>query len=280
MSNKTAHHDELAPNNESNLSIQTYKLSYSNFLLGIEELSKFFYGGQIYKTKINNDSSSFFLHEWKLNHDSYEGYLSHPPFLQRVFKNNNKNSEESDQDECWDDYEDENVIVEDPDIVANTLCRDENLSDYEDIEWSFSIAYSHVWSMPILYFQVCQNDGTFMTRKHVLKIINDTQQQNYDDDNSNSSVHGVKDDEMGNDTDGQWNFISQEEHPITGRPSYFFHPCQTACRMQLIYPNKEMMSSNPGKWILTWMSMILPSAGFRILPQMIQAFNDNSIHTG
>ena len=134
-----------------------------------------------------------------------------------------------------------------------------------------------------------------MTRKQVLNVLNTTcnnttrrrQNNHVNGDNSNSidddDDDDVPKDEMRNnninidDEEQQWNFISQEEHPITGRPSYFFHPCQTACRMQLIYPDKEILNRNPGKWILTWLSMILPSAGFRIQPQCIEQFDNINV---
>jgi hypothetical protein len=85
--------------------------------------------------------------------------------------------------------------------------------------------------------------------------------------------------EFGNDYPSDTSeFVSQEEHPITGLPSFFLHPCQSAQRLHLLtIATKDRIKISKGLkeesklddftknsvlWI--WMSMILPAVGYSI----------------
>ncbi len=132
--------------------------------------------------------------------------------------------------------------------------------------------YSRVWSMPILYFNVQYTDGAFLTRKQILNLLTKEERGG----NKNFKFKG-KHEQITSLEDAGWDFISQDEHPITGVPAFFFHPCQTGNRMNLIYSDKgNSIAKTPGKWILTWMSMILPAAGFKIAPTLFQEIFEGS----
>lgn len=238
--------------------LQNYKLSKEDFVKGAQQLSEILAN---YTTiqRSNHGSistSSLFLHAWELRVDSYgDTYLQHPPVVQRLHTKNIV--KDDDINEEWIEFEDDSIQIKDPDIIK-TLPIEDDFS-CEDFELNLTVVYSHVWAMPVLYFQVYKNDGKFLSREEVLKVLNLTTSKEEND--SMDGRRTKKDDE-------QWNFVSQEEHPITGRPAYFFHPCQTSSRMQLVFPDKDIMTSNPCKWISTWLSLILPAAGFRISPQL------------
>eukprot|EP00978_Attheya_sp_CCMP212_P037858 scaffold182159_cov31-Attheya_sp.AAC.1 len=71
------------------------------------------------------------------------------------------------------------------------------------------------------------------------------------------------------DVKDSWEFISQDEHPITGEPSFFLHPCQTSARLAKLQNNSSNPDANdsavvPGTLLLSWLSMILPAVRSRI----------------
>jgi hypothetical protein len=158
-------------------------------------------------------------------------YLYHPPVL--IFPNNKDHSHRvvesitSDEDEQLDSELDESAVLN-------------NNSTVDFTEWSFSVVFHEVWRVPTLYFDVNGSDGTPINREEVVRLVSDdsmTEEQS-------------------------WDFISQEEHPMTGSPSFFLHQCQTVAKMELLLL-QEQHNLCP---LLSWMSMILPSVGCSINP--------------
>ena len=172
--------------------------------------------------------------------------------------------------------------------------------DVEITEWSFSIVFHELWRVPTLYFQCCHIDGTPLLRQEVLKILfNISSTLTSSGSLEHDSLTNKIDDPgaLGGDaaeimmTEEQtWEFVSQEEHPMTGMPCYFLHPCQTAVRMELLlhshqqqghsnHENRQQkynwkrgnhydhkaFTVNPRECpLLSWMSMILPVVGCKI----------------
>ena len=236
----------------------TERLSQSSFNEGIKVLADLF---QSYN--LDDDTHKGILHKWKMKQVTFpqmNRYLYHPPFFQRIIycEKNDVTQNDNSGDIESEHYNDNIMGIEDNAVVS--INNNEQLEKYHDIEWSFSIVYSSVWSVPVLYFQVQFSTGVLMTRDEVLKILQrQPGTKKYDNDVN-----------FDNNDDG-WNFVSQEEHPITGVPAFFLHPCQSANRMNLLYKeNQHEVRSNPGKWILSWMSMILPSVGFQLSPKLFQ----------
>jgi ubiquitin-like-conjugating enzyme ATG10 len=194
------------------------------------------------------------------------------------------------------DYEDQHVMIEEEIIIQDADCYSSPIQQHQnqqqhqqhqqhdvhssiiDVQWTFSIVYSHVWSVPVLYFQLQYANGILLNRKQVMDVLKfrDHDMNNNDATTSNrSSTIQTNNDNNSNSKDG-WNFVSQEEHPITGVPTFFLHPCQTSTRMDLVHDTFNGSSSsrnsnvydddNPAQWILTWMSMLLPTVGFKIPP--------------
>ena len=104
------------------------------------------------------------LHSWELKKCGNEYYLSHPPLLQRMYSTNNvkvsnDGTNNSNEDCCGEfgdenEYEDEgSTLVDDPAVARAEEMNTASIS-HDDIEWTFSIVYSCVWSVPILYFQM------------------------------------------------------------------------------------------------------------------------------
>lgn len=62
-------------------------------------------------------------------------------------------------------------------------------------------------------------------------------------------------------------FVSYDQHPMTGEPTFFLHPCQTAQRLSLLLQQpKEQESPLVVSPLLSWLVMIVPAIGFRIMP--------------
>lgn len=157
-------------------------------------------------------------------------YLYHPPVL--ICPNNKHHSHRvvesitSDEDEQLDSVElDESAVLN-------------NHSTVDFTEWSFSVVFHEIWRVPTLYFDVNFIDGTPITRKEVVRLVSDSMTE-----------------------EQSWDFISQEEHPMTGSPSFFLHPCQTVAKMELLLLQEYNLCP-----LLSWMSMILPSVGCSINP--------------
>ena len=138
-----------------------------------------------------------------------------------------------DEDTLQDD-----TILEDGDAVPPSPMRQSSSS------WRFSVVYSDTWKVPVLYFSV-QDDsgGNPCPRETVLSIL---------------PCPEVSD---------TWDFLSHDEHPVTGVPSYFLHPCRTADRLELMlrgHPDKDSVV------LLSWFSLVLPAVGYRLPPALFQ----------
>ena len=189
-----------------------------------------------------------YLEKWALNKTYGIHYLGHPPVLQMISQTLNSNIFIEDDGEFTD-----GSVDAAPDSVSIATIK-------TLIEWKFSIVYSHIWRVPVLYFQVYASDGCLLTRNEVLSILRKT----------NEDVRGE---------DAEWDFLSQDEHPLSGMPSFFLHPCQTSKRLHLILGSSNGGETHdsqtppsipcPGRVLLSWLSMILPAAGFRISPNVI-----------
>lgn len=166
------------------------------------------------------------LTKWELQGEQPgDVYVTHPPILCEVpnYKDlcNNNSAIEYEEDTCSD-----------PDTVPPPIHR-------RHVEWRFSIVFSDTWTVPVLYFTVkFADDGTPLLRSQVWDVIPCDEKREFAD---------------------TWDFVSYEEHPMTGEPSFFLHPCQTARRLTLLQANQPATSP-----LLSWTAMIFPAVGFRI----------------
>lgn len=192
-------------------------------------------------------SSPVELTSWVLEANNDAIYLTHPPVLLRSNDDNSHRIEDNvtiHEDEMIDPIE-SNVEL-DESIVHN--CNP--LHDYVT-EWTFSIVFHDTWRVPTLYFHVHDVDGTPIKRDEVVTILLTSTRGNA----TAISANGPMSEEQ------TWDFVSQEEHPMTGKPSFFLHPCQTASKMELLLHQPKHYCP-----LLSWMSMILPSVGCTISP--------------
>jgi hypothetical protein len=209
-----------------------------------------------------DDDTAFVLCHWQLqsgnDDDDSDLYLWHPPITTYEY--------DDDDDSCNDDdalwlledssipFDPQQYTTESSQMTKNTNTNNESQEQQrqrQPIQWAFSIVYSDTYRVPVLYFHVQQlmKNGAPCTRSHVVEWLLPS---NIDDDDDDD------DDRKGQPQD-TWEFISQQEHPCTGVPSYFLHPCQTAQRMKMLNSSTTTTSDNNTALLWTWMSMILPA---------------------
>ena len=157
--------------------------------------------------------------------------------------------------------EDDTILV-DPELdVEATTGR--SLSSL--IHWTFSVVYSDTYRVPVLYFHVQNADGSPCSRSQVLQWL---------------APNSCKESVTTTDESSSWEFVSQEQHPCTGFPSYFLHPCRTSERMTLLQQVEAMPPENEssegetlssGIHVLwAWMSMMLPAINHTIPPKVFR----------
>ena len=132
--------------------------------------------------------------------------------------------------------------------------------------------YSETWRVPVLYFTVChQWTGDPCTRAQVLEFLLRCQQQPPQQEEDGAEVE--QEDEK--DEDSSWDFVSVTEHPATGTPCFFLHPCRTSERLQTLLrtttttrtPSTANTRTHSATLLWSWFSLILPSLGLSIPPR-------------
>jgi hypothetical protein len=207
----------------------------------------------------------FVLCDWILSHDTNgynSSYLSHPPVTVLSGTSSIADEEAHDifltREESEGNLEDEEIIVDDQCYVDTITTNEKGEPQLQyATQWTFSIIYSTTYQAPVLYFHVQEMNGNPVGRQQILNILRQEHQR--------SAF------EFSNDFPADaWEFVSQEEHPVTGLSSFFLHPCQSSQRLQLLTTvvgdQREVCTRLEQKssvlWV--WMSMILPAVGHSI----------------
>uniref|UniRef100_A0A7S4SVK3 Ubiquitin-like-conjugating enzyme ATG10 n=1 Tax=Ditylum brightwellii TaxID=49249 RepID=A0A7S4SVK3_9STRA len=192
----------------------------------------------------NNMASLIFWRLEEVDDPHYRGrsriFLSHPPCLCRYDDGSMERSDFNISDITTTAEEEENLIELDEaslSHISQSVLND-NMSM---VEWIVNVCYSDVWSVPVMYFRCQRIDGTTLTRSEVL--------------------HALQYSESSGDS---WDFVSEEEHPILGIPSFFLHPCQTSLLLNLLEDGLGDGKCAPGCLLLSWLSMVLPAIQYRI----------------
>lgn len=100
----------------------------------------------------------------------------------------------------------------------------------------YHVLYSHTYQVPVLYFSCCHSNGQPLSIEEVWSNV--------------PSVH------QGRVSHNSWSMISQEEHPILGRPFYYIHPCHTTDAMKCLWTR-----TSPVDYLTSWLSMFGPLVG-------------------
>jgi Autophagocytosis associated protein, active-site domain len=117
------------------------------------------------------------------------------------------------------------------------------IRDVQRSDWFVTMSYSHIWQVPVLHFTAQMQDGTPLCREDVISCLLSCS-------NDPDTTNDVSD------------FVSMDEHPVTGIPSYVLHPCRTTGLLETLHAS----SDNATLRLWSWMSMILPLVGIVIRP--------------
>ena len=176
-----------------------------------------------------SSSSNFNLTKWRLQcYGRSDIILVHAPIYSHY--DNKRNEDNQIEDHAGEDpsLEDENVYI-DRDSCNGCLVP----QGIDTFQWNFSVVYNDTFQSPVLYFDVQRLNGEPCSRKLVL-------------------------DWMKAKVDDSWEFLSQEQHPTTGHPSFFLHPCQTPNVLQ------TLMGDSDRNVLWAWLSWILGVVGHPI----------------
>lgn len=189
-------------------------------------------------------NTAMVLMNWQVAHATESSVLClvHPPVTTSIDQNKD------------DPIDYDGVFLEDERVAVDHDAAPP--SEHSTVEWHFSVVYSDTWQVPILYFTVQHRDGSPCPRSLVLE-----------------SLH---------EEDDSYEFISYDEHPISGIPSLYLHPCQTSERLNILLmgTSSSWTTTSPCHILLSWLSIVLPAVGFRIppflFPTMMASASTNS----
>ncbi|XP_067936600.1 ubiquitin-like-conjugating enzyme ATG10 [Watersipora subatra] len=150
------------------------------------------------------------------------------------------------------------------DTTLSPACQSEEVDEtvtinQEDlITIKYYIIYSNSYSVPVLYFNACHQDGRLLNHLEISEIF--------------SPYHS---DCM---MEHLWSTVTQVEHPVFQTPVFMLHPCKTASMMSIKCSNEEGTSdlTRADCYLIKWLSSVAPAIGLDI---SIRYFQLHSIDT-
>ena len=101
----------------------------------------------------------------------------------------------------------------------------------EYINGDYHIVFSHVYKVPVLFFNMSHPNGVKLKLEEVWEINRES---------------------IGNSD--KWSFITEDEHPILSMPYFCLHPCNTGILMGNILPTEE--GKGTASYLLMWISVV------------------------
>jgi hypothetical protein len=268
----------------------------------------------IVKPLSGQEQSDVVLCEWLFQECSTNqiGYLYHPPIvrpltfrsksvsvLSHTLSNSNIDNHRPSQARSTVDHPD-STLLDDDMILNDPYCFDcwPNISTIDPMkfqqqehhqqqegyyEWRFSIVYCPVWRVPVLYFTVQQQDGTPCPVSLVTDWIHYHHHYHYHQSRIDGANNDKEDDNDDDDVAARMeDFISYDEHPITGVPSMFLHPCRTKENLMTLFCSSSTTTTttttisnhccccdSSAVRLLQWLSMVLPAVGCQTIPLQV-----------
>ncbi|CAG5122068.1 unnamed protein product [Candidula unifasciata] len=129
------------------------------------------------------------------------------------------------------------------DLEADESCMPTlEVQAQQGLTFEYHVMYSESYGVPVLYFNVFQPDGKRLPLEEVWKLCPSTYQSYI--------------------TENKWSTLTQQEHPVSGRPYLQLHPCHTSNLMAQITTGLE--ADKKKNYLVTWLSTVGPMAGLRI----------------
>lgn len=73
---------------------------------------------------------------------------------------------------------------------------------------------------------------------------------------------------------GTMGALSMTDHPITGQPAYFMHPCRTQEAMGAVTADRSG-SLRPEEYLLMWLGLVGPSVGLNVPLELARAVSQH-----
>lgn len=129
------------------------------------------------------------------------------------------------------------ISASDIEIAEDTESTLHESSVAETISFEYHIIYSLSYAVPVLYFNAFKANGRLLTLDELLSVI--------------PCQFSVQD---------KWQFITQHEHPILGRPFFQLHPCHTETMM-------SKLNLHTG-YLIAWLSSVAPAIHLQLPIQL------------
>ncbi|XP_023232880.1 ubiquitin-like-conjugating enzyme ATG10 isoform X2 [Centruroides sculpturatus] len=137
-------------------------------------------------------------------------------------------------------------------LDKGNLNSDDNQTDFSEVNdsivtYEYHIVYSLSYAVPVMYFTAWKEDGSTLLLEEIW-----------------SRVPKYYQDQLKNQ---RWTMLSQQEHPILGRPFFTIHPCHTSELMKNVLSVAEKQESF--NYLVSWLSIVGPIVGLEVSPYYI-----------
>ncbi|XP_052069815.1 ubiquitin-like-conjugating enzyme ATG10 [Mytilus californianus] len=117
------------------------------------------------------------------------------------------------------------------------------LSSTECVTYEYHVVYSHSYNVPVLYFNVYHQNGKLLSLDEVWSDIPECYRDRL--------------------LEERWSFITQQEHPLLGRPFFMLHPCHTKDLMAQV---TSIQDDGQRNYLLSWLCAVGPVVGLKMSP--------------
>ncbi|GAA6022322.1 hypothetical protein JCM11491_005263 [Sporobolomyces phaffii] len=185
------------------------------------------------------------------------GYLECEPVSRAIHSDARPRAERFSNAELVEPEDDAAVDAADPASERDTLTVD------------FSICWSPSFQVPVLWFQVFDRSGAPCT---LAEIATSTLFERPSSEPLSYPLSTLVDASRESDAvDRPRPFVSQSEHPVTGRMSWFLHPCETQAMVLEVlsscFTHDEAVTMTrdewASKWIETWWMVVASVVNLR-----------------
>lgn len=105
--------------------------------------------------------------------------------------------------------------------------------------FEYHIIYSYSYSVPVLYFNACFDDGRLLSIDDIIESIHATYKEQF--------------------CENKWSMVTQQEHPFTRTPFFMVHPCNTENFLKPVLSGSSKI--NP---LVTWLSVVAPLVNLKL----------------
>ncbi|XP_046389779.1 ubiquitin-like-conjugating enzyme ATG10 [Ischnura elegans] len=142
-----------------------------------------------------------------------------------------------------DAYDLEESCMEDEEDSSSRASKDVHCNEASDQFWEHHVVYSASYRVPVIYFNAWRSSGELLSLEEIWHEVH----------RSFAEVG----DSIGPD---MWELVSQQEHPVLGKPFFVLHPCRTAKFLA------SLGSLSCGNLLVPWLSSLGPLVKLNLCP--------------